>query len=135
MERRGLILADTHAWLWWLSGNSDLSSPAREAMDRAFDDGELAVSAISVWEATMLERSGRLELRLPMNDVIAYCERLDGLTLLPITPRIALGSTQVDTPTQDPADRLIAATALQHGATLVTMDERLRNIQTLPSLW
>ena len=130
-----MIVADTHAWLWWLSGDDALSPGARAALDRAFDDAALGVSAISVWEAAMLVKRGRLALALPVDDLVGHCESLAGLRFLSVTPRIALASVALEPLHADPADRLIAATALAYGATLVTKDERLRAVAGLASLW
>ena len=130
-----MIVADTHAWLWWLAGDQALSRAASHAMDRAREDAALGVSAISVWEAAMLVKEGRLVLALPLDDLVARCETLPGLRFLPVTPRIALASVALERLHADPADRLIAATALAHGASLVTKDERLHALDGLTSVW
>jgi PIN domain nuclease of toxin-antitoxin system len=130
-----VIVADTHAWLWWLSGDPSLSARARAALDGAFEDAALGVSAISVWEVAMLVKKGRLALALPLDDLVAHCETLVGLRFLSVTPRIALASVALEPLHADPADRLIAATALAHGASLVTKDERLHAVAGLASLW
>jgi PIN domain nuclease of toxin-antitoxin system len=130
-----MIVADTHAWLWWLSGSTELSRVACDAMDRGLAEGRLRVSAISVWEAAMLVKKGRLQLALAISDLVAQCDRLSGMSFLPVTPRIALASVALEPLHADPADRFIAATALTHRATLVTRDERLRRLEGLPSLW
>ena len=130
-----MIVADTHAWLWWISGNAALSSAAKEALVGALDDGLLGVSAISVWEAAMLVKKGRLELALGIDDLVRRCEALPGFHFLPITPHIALASAALEPFHADPADRLIAATALAHRAALVTKDARLHALDGLVSLW
>ena len=130
-----MIVADTHAWLWWISSDAALSPAARTALDSAFADATLGVSAISVWEAAMLVKKGRLELALPLEDLVTHCESLAGLQFLNVTPRIALASVALEPLHADPADRLIAATALAHRATLVTKDERLHTLVGLTSVW
>jgi PIN domain nuclease of toxin-antitoxin system len=130
-----MIVMDTHAWLWWLSGDDDLSPAARDAIGRGLDGGILGVSAISVWEAALLVQKGRLLLAIPIDEIVAHCERLPGFQFLPVTPRIALASVALGLPHPDPADRLIAATTLAHGATLVTRDDRLRRLSAPPTLW
>ena len=130
-----MVVADTHAWLWWLSDDAALSEIARSALERAFDEGHLAVSAISVWEAAMLVKAGRLVLALPLEALVARCETLPGLRFVPVTPRIALASVALESLHADHADRLIAATALAHQATLITKDERLHGLTGLDSRW
>jgi len=130
-----VIVADTHAWLWWISGDAALSPAAKEVLDGALDDGRLGVSAISVWEAAMLAKKGRLELALGIDELVRRCEALPGFRFLPITPHIALKSVALEPLHADPADRLIAATALAHRAALVTKDARLHALEGLVSLW
>ena len=50
----GVIVLDTHAWLWWLSDPARVSAHTRSRIDAALDDGALAISAISAWEVAML---------------------------------------------------------------------------------
>ena len=83
----------------------------------------------------MLVRKGRLILRLNVDDYIAHCENLPFLRFIPLTPSIAVKSVELDPLHADPADRIIIATALHHGATLVTKDERIQNFDDLQTIW
>lgn len=130
-----MIVADTHAWLWWISGDAALSSAAKEVLAGALDDGQLGVSAISVWEAAILAKKGRLELALEIPELVRHCETLPGFRFLAVTPHIAMASVAIEPFHADPADRLIAATAFAHRAALVTKDTRLRALDGLVSLW
>jgi PIN domain nuclease of toxin-antitoxin system len=56
------VLLDTHVWVWWLTPKPPLSTRERTALDALADRRQLFLSAISVWEAQMLHRKGRLEL-------------------------------------------------------------------------
>ena len=58
-----------------------------------------------------------------------------GIDLLPLTPAVAVASAQLGEFHGDPADRLIVATALTHGATLVTKDERIRQAGLVRTAW
>lgn len=130
-----MIVADTHAWLWWISDDAALSAAAKDVLAGALDDGRLGVSAISVWEAAILVKKGRLELALEIDELVRRCEALPGFHFLPVTPQIALASVAIEPFHADPADRLIAATAFAHRAALVTKDTRLRALDGLVSLW
>ncbi len=83
----------------------------------------------------MLVEKGRLALAMPLDEVIARCETLPGLRFLPATPRMALASVVLEPLHADPADRMIAATALAHQAVLVTKDERLHGLAGLDGRW
>jgi len=82
----------------------------------------------------MLVRRGRLELTVPASDWIARCEALPFFSVVPIDARIALSATELPPHHEDPADRVIVATARGLGATLVTKDERLRAYD-VPTVW
>ncbi len=130
-----MILVDTHVWLWWLSDPSRLSRPAAQRIDAARESGFVALSAISVWEAALLVRKGRLELRLSVRDVVAACERLPFFRFVPVGAGIAVASVELDGLHPDPADRLIVATARHEGLDLVTKDERLHAWPGATTIW
>ena len=130
-----MILLDTHAWLWWLSDPDRLSLPARRRIADARENGVVAVSAISAWEAAILVRKGRLELRLAVGDIVAACSRLPFFRFVPIGAGIAVASVELDGLHPDPADRLIVATARHEGLDLVTKDERLPRWPGATTVW
>ena len=119
-------LADTHVLVWWLSARDRLSPGQRRALSRINADNPLLVSDISLWEIATLYELGRIRLTIPLG------EWLDRATAAPlvkrcgISPRVA--ATVATLPSafhRDPADRIIVATALVHGASVLTSDERI----------
>lgn len=90
---------------------------------------------MSCWELAALAARGRIELD---RDAVRWMDESlerERIELLPLTPAVAVASTQLGALPGDPADRLIVATALTHGATLVTRDERLRASGLVKTLW
>ncbi len=84
----------------------------------------------------MLVNRGRLELTMDVADWIANSEALPFLRFVPVTNQIALRSVSLPTDVHgDPADRMIIATALFLGASLVTKDERIRNYPHVETIW
>jgi PIN domain nuclease of toxin-antitoxin system len=124
---RGLLLLDTHVWLWLISGASDRASRRTwRTLERAARADGLRVSIISVWEAAVLEARGRIRLAPDCHTWAARALAAPGLHLEPISPTIAVESTRLPAfPHRDPADQLLVATARVTGATLVTRDRRL----------
>ena len=132
-----MIVLDTHALIWWVSDPRRIPARARRLMDTAVADAEMvAVSSISLWEVAMLVSAGRLTLTMTMDAWIGQVESLPFLTFLPVDNRVAVRSVMLDGfAHRDPADRIIAATALGSGATLVTADARLRAYAPLKTIW
>ena len=89
---------------------------------------ELWMSAVGAWELAMLAERGRLELRPDPERWIARATAGLGLHEAPLTSAIALESRRLSLPTNDPADRFIAATAAAHECTLVTADVALKRV-------
>jgi PIN domain nuclease of toxin-antitoxin system len=131
-----VILLDTHVWVWWVARPESLSNPARDAIAEAREQDGLWVSSISSWEVALLVRKGRLELTLPVADWLAATEALPFLRFLPVENRIALRANDLPgTLHDDPADRIIAATALIHGLKLVTKDRKLIAYPEITTIW
>jgi len=132
-----VIVLDTHALVWWLADTANLPRKARARLDQAAAAGEVVhASSISAWEVAMLVARGRLELTMDVGAWIAAAEALPQVAFVPVDNAIALRAVALpDTFPRDPADRIIAATALGLGATLVTGDRRLRGLPPLRTLW
>ena len=118
----GVVLLDTHVVHWWSAEPDRISKAAAEIINGA---EELAVAGISWFELGWLALHGRIVLEIPVR---TWLEELSSqLHTFGITPAIA--DTAVSLPNSfpgDPADRLIYATAVEHGLRLVTKDQRLR---------
>ena len=131
-----MILLDTHSWVWWASDAGELSKPARRAIDDAVAEGRGLVSSISVWEVAMLVARGRLRLTMAVEDWVTQAERIPGLRFVLVNNAIALRSVRLPGRLhEDPADRIIIATTLRHGAAVVTKDERIRRYEHVCAIW
>jgi len=127
-----MILLDTHAWIWLTSDPDRLGKAARSAIQR---ERSRAIAAISCWEVAMLAARRRIELD---RDPVSWMEdslRAEDIELLPLTPAVAVASAQLESFHGDPADRLIVATALAHGALLVTKDEDIIASRIVKTIW
>ena len=70
-------------WIWWLTPESPLTSRERQALDRAAEDRELCLAAISLWEAQVLHAKKRIELPVPFSEWISNAADARMLMLLP----------------------------------------------------
>ncbi len=131
-----MIVLDTHAWLWWVSSPELLSAAARKTIDQAMAGGQISISAISAWEVAVLVKQGRLELTMPAEDWIARSEALPFIRFIPVDNRIALRAASLPGRIHDdPADRIIIATTIASGGTLVTKDDKIRKYPHVQTLW
>jgi len=137
LGERPVILLDTHALVWWVADPERIPKKAQRALDNARRTGEaVAVSSITAWEVAMLVARGRLELTLDAETWIAHVEALPFVQFVAVDNRVALRAVRLEGfHHRDPADRMIVATALELGATLVTADQRLQAYQPLHTLW
>jgi PIN domain nuclease of toxin-antitoxin system len=118
-----VILLDTHAAIW-LATEKGLGRKSQGSVDRALADDRLAISAFSFWELAMLIVKGRLRAHKSADEQRAKLLTA-GIRELPLTGEIAILAAGFEGLNGDPADRIIAATAIAHDATLMTADENL----------
>jgi len=117
-----MLTLDTHIVVALLDG--DLTERERELVT----NDSLAISDIVVWELAKLVEVGRLGLDL---EDVEFRMFLRSVTILPITIEIARTSTELDFES-DPADEIIAATALVEQSPLLTRDRRILKSKIVP---
>jgi PIN domain nuclease of toxin-antitoxin system len=132
-----MIVLDTHVLLWWVSGSDQLSETAEKAIKRTLAKGsEVLVSAISAWEVSMLIEKGRLVLSMDVENWFDEVSQIDGIRFIPVDNEIGIKSTVLPgTFHQDPADRMIVATARKLAISLVTADEKIRSYEHVRTIW
>jgi PIN domain nuclease of toxin-antitoxin system len=114
---------DTHAWVEWMMGSSDVTATEHAALDALPADRRPYLSAISLWEVAMLVDLKRVSLDIPLADWLAVAAHPRTVRLIPISPAIAAGTALLPaTFHRDPADRLIVATCRELDAPLLTRD-------------
>lgn len=119
-----MILLDTHVLLWLLTDDGRLGSRTRRTLDARGPAGEVGLSSVSFWAVAVRVQKGRLDFRFDLN---AWRVRLleSGLVELPADGGIALRAGLLSGMHGDPADRIIVASALHQGHTLLTADHQI----------
>lgn len=131
-----MILLDTHTWIWWMADPQKLSSKATEAIHKAANHSAIGVSAISCWEIAMLVAKGRLGLTLDVEEWIEKSLKLPEVKLVELSPKISVLSTRLEgNPPNDPADKILIATAKAHSCPLVTRDQKILDYPHIKTIW
>jgi PIN domain nuclease of toxin-antitoxin system len=123
---RASLLLDTCA-LIWIANDEPIASNAMLALRQAREaDATIYVSPISAWELGLLVSRGRLTLLMPPTRWFTHVLHTSGVQLADISPDVLISSSFLPgVPPNDPADRILAATAREHGYQLVTRDRLL----------
>lgn len=130
-----MTILDTNAFLYDALKPEKLSRAASRAIEKASQRDELAICGISLWEIAMLASRGRIEVS---GGVALFLEKAliaRNCQVLNITPAIAAISAAPAWHDWDPADCIIAATALDRRADLVTSDQRLQRAKEIQTIW
>lgn len=115
------LLLDTHALLWWLLDDAELPASARRLIERA---EAVRVSAASIWEVAIKQRSGKLpELALAAAELPELI-RQSGFLPLPVDERHAAAVASLPLHHRDPFDHLLIAQAQIEQLTLVSRDSQ-----------
>jgi PIN domain nuclease of toxin-antitoxin system len=131
-----VIVLDTHAWVWWVSDPDELSRRARKAIEEAAVQDAVFISSISVLEVALLVTRKRLDLSMDLEDWIRRAEAIPHCSFVPVDNGIALQAIILrDYGHPDPIDRVIMATAMSLGKSLVTKDRRIRSYRPINTVW
>jgi PIN domain nuclease of toxin-antitoxin system len=126
---------DTHVWIWWMLGDSNLSQNERDALDAFPAEFRPILSDISLWEFATLVDMGRLEIEGSVTDWLRIAASPATVKIQSITPAIVAEMNRLPASFhRDPADRLIVATARCLKLPLATKDRKIRGSR-LVSIW
>jgi PIN domain nuclease of toxin-antitoxin system len=131
-----MILLDTHAWVWFVADPGRLSHAARDKINNAVKIQQVYISTISTWEVAMLVKKGRLELTMNVEEWIFTSERLPFFHFVPIDTAIAVQSVNLPGKLHDdPADRIIIATARKMNVPIISKDKRILSYPHVSAVW
>ena len=118
-----MILLDTQALVWLMEGSSELGAKAAQA---EADSADVAVSAMSFWEISLLVSRKRLSLSLPLEQWAAKVAQEAAIDILPVTGSIAIDAgCMPGYKHRDPGDLIVIATARALGCPVMTSDGRM----------
>ena len=115
-----IVLLDTHAFIWWDSDPTRLSPQARTACEDRTN--VVLLSVASAWEMQIKLQLGKLDLRLPLAEVIASQQQTNEIQVLPVALGHVLALQDLPAHHKDPFDRLLIAQANMEEAVLISHD-------------
>lgn len=130
-----MILLDTHVVIWLASDDPRLSTRAKAAIaDARKNELGLAISDFTLYELVMASRKKRIGINISLESFLYEVEQR--FVVLPITRQVCVQTTAFPANyPQDPADRIIGATAIVQGLKLVTADRAIRESEAVPTIW
>jgi PIN domain nuclease of toxin-antitoxin system len=132
-----MIVLDTHALIWWVNDDEQLSDRARKAIEKEIsgEDGQF-ISTITAWEIALLVEKGRLTLTMDVKDWIDTVTAIEGVRFVPIDNDVAIQSVRLPGEfLPDPADRMIVALARRLSTVLVTSDAKIQAYKHVKTIW
>ena len=132
-----MMVIDSHTLLWWLDGDGRLSERAQRILDNeAAEPDSLVVSAVTFWELRLKEVSGKITPRKPVKTWPELIRRLPHMRIEEVGVGHWLRVAEMDWGNRDPADRIIAATAIRLGVPVVTLDAKFHAVDSpVEALW
>ena len=129
------MILDTHVVLWLAFASDKISRRAQSAIEEFRTRAEgLSISDITLLELATLAHKGRVHLNISLESFLQEVE--NRFVVLPMSGEICARSLHLpENFPHDPADRIIAATALVHGFPLLTADNAIRRSKALQTVW
>ena len=126
------VLLDTHAFLWWIMDDPQLSARGHALLRDGAN--ELFFSAASGWEMAIKYHLGRLQLPQPPEDFLPRHLHLNGIAALPISMRHALHAPTLPPLHRDPFDRMLVSQAQVERLPILTADSQIAQYQ-VDTVW
>ena len=119
------MLLDTCALLWVTLKPEILTEQEKAIAFNAIENGNAAISAISIWEIGIKIKKGKLKIGMSLEHYVRRIQELNGIEIIPVDENIWMENLKLDWDHRDPADRTIVATALLRGCPILTKDQAI----------
>ena len=115
------LLLDTHTFIWWDSAPHKLSSKVLTLCQD--QTNEMILSVASVWEMQIKLQLGKLQLTLPLHEIITNQQQTNNVKILDVTLAHVLALEKLPASHKDPFDRLLVAQSNIEDMILVSRDK------------
>ncbi|MFQ4140353.1 type II toxin-antitoxin system VapC family toxin [Nodosilinea sp. PGN35] len=118
------ILLDTHIFLWFISGDTQLSANVRDSIRNP--DNEVYLSAVSIWEVIVKYQLGKLPLPETPETYLPKQRDLHQIASLDLNESSVVQLAKLPPLHRDPFDRMLICQALANQLTIATVDTAIR---------
>lgn len=126
------LLLDTHIFLWYILGDTQLNSKIRLLLQDPAN--QLFLSIASIWEVGIKVSTGKLALSEPLEAYFLEQMWINSVQLLPITPAHVAHVSTLPFHHRDPFDRMLVAQSLTEDMSIVSADSLL-DAYSVTRLW
>jgi PIN domain nuclease of toxin-antitoxin system len=125
-------LIDTHTLIWFIEGDTKLSSYAKSIIE----DIKLVIviSISSFWELAIKISLGKIKLKSPLTGVMSQTEKLD-IKILNIKPEYIYEVEKLPFHHKDPFDRIIISTAIAENIPIISLDDNFDKYSSIKRIW
>jgi len=120
-----MILLDTCAILWWVFDKDKLSKKALVGINK-MESSSGYISSISIWEIGIKIVKKKIDIPVTIEELVAKIKLTGLIKIVPVDERIWINSLSLDWENNDPADRVIVATAANLDIPIITSDNAMR---------
>ena len=117
------FIFDTHAFLWFVSGDKQLPETVKSKIMDIVESCFLSVA--SLWEITIKRQIGKLTLDISLEELFEYADR-NQIEIIQITYDHLTTLSNLPGHHNDPFDRLIVAQTISENLTLISRDKGLK---------
>ena len=118
------LLLDTHIFLWYIRRDRKLSDDFRDSIRNPAN--EVYLSVVSLWEAIIKYRIGKLSLPHAPEIYLPIQRERHRIASLVLDEASVSQLANLPELHRDPFDRMLICQAIEHGLTIVTVDQALR---------
>jgi PIN domain nuclease of toxin-antitoxin system len=117
-------LLDTHAFIWWITGNDQFPKALQKKLGLAA--GTIYISVVSLWEMALKIKLGKLQMPEPFDQYVLHQIQINRMEVLPVHAPHIFETLRLPPHHRDPFDRLLVAQARVETLTLVSRDAALK---------
>ncbi len=117
------LLLDTHALIWFLNGDDQISTTARNSIEK--ENNIKLISVATIWEIAIKNSLNKLRFAKGLRHFYNMIDD-NGFEVLPLSTGHAIELSTLEFIHRDPFDRMIVAQAIIENLTIVTKDEQIQ---------